>query len=89
MRFVRCARAALVTIAFVAASAAALVGPAAARPLPTVVSVHGAFADTTGRDPVAAELRGRGDTVVVPDSPLRGPGYDGATTEKALAGIGP
>ncbi|WP_433599259.1 alpha/beta fold hydrolase [Nocardia sp. CA-135953] len=87
MSFVRFARAALVTIALVAASAATLAGPAAAQPLPTVVLVHGAFADTTSWDPVAAELRGRGYTVAVPDNPLRGPSYDAATVEKTLAGI--
>ncbi|SNY77892.1 Pimeloyl-ACP methyl ester carboxylesterase [Nocardia amikacinitolerans] len=87
MRFVRFARAALVTIALVAAMAAALASPAAAQPLPTVVLVHGAFADTTSWDPVAAELRGRGYTVVAPDNPLRGPGYDAATVEKTLAEI--
>ncbi|MDT2007113.1 alpha/beta hydrolase [Rhodococcus opacus] len=83
MSIVRFARAALVTIAL----AVALISPAAARPLPRVVLVHGAFADTTSWDPVAAELRGRGYTVVVPDNPLRGPSYDAAAIEKTLAGI--
>ncbi|MGW5075210.1 alpha/beta fold hydrolase [Rhodococcus sp. NPDC004095] len=87
MSIVRFARAALATLALVAALVAALVTPAAARPLPTVVLVHGAFADTTSWDPVAAELRGRGYTVVVPENPLRGPAYDAAAIEKTLAGI--
>ncbi|GAA4483403.1 alpha/beta hydrolase [Rhodococcus olei] len=87
MSIVRFARAALVTLALVAALAAALISPAAAQPKPTIVLVHGAFADTTSWDPVAAELRGRGYTVVVPDNPLRGPGYDAAAIEKTLAGI--
>ncbi|TQM32503.1 alpha/beta fold hydrolase [Nocardia bhagyanarayanae] len=87
MSFVRFARAALATIALVAALGSALITPAAAAPLPTVVLVHGAFADTTSWDAVAAELRGRGYTVVVPDNPLRGPGYDAAAVEKTLAGI--
>ncbi len=49
------------------------VSPAAANPMPTIVLVHGAFADTTSWDPVAAELRGRGHDVVVSSNPLRGP----------------
>ncbi|MCL2534226.1 MAG: alpha/beta hydrolase [Nocardiaceae bacterium] len=63
------------------------VSPATAKPMPTVVLVHGAFADTTSWDPVAAELRGRGYDVVVPSNPLRGPAYDSATIEKVLADI--
>ncbi len=55
--------------------------------MPTLVLVHGAFADTTSWDPVAAELRARGHDVVVPSNPLRGPGYDSAAIEKALADI--
>ncbi|QZS55006.1 alpha/beta fold hydrolase [Rhodococcus opacus] len=62
-------------------------GPALAQDLPTVVLVHGAFADTTSWDAVAAELRGRGYEVVVPDNPLRGPAYDSAAIEKVLADI--
>ena len=52
-----------------------------------MVLVHGAFADTTSWDAVAAELRGRGYEVVVPDNPLRGPAYDSAAIEKVLADI--
>ncbi|MDH6278918.1 alpha/beta fold hydrolase [Prescottella agglutinans] len=63
------------------------VSPAAAKPKPTVVLVHGAFADTTSWISVAAELRGRGYDVVVPSNPLRGPGYDSAAIEKVLADI--
>ncbi|GCE36478.1 alpha/beta hydrolase [Rhodococcus sp. USK10] len=62
-------------------------GPALAQDLPTVVLVHGAFADTTSWDAVAADLRGRGYEVVVPDNPLRGPAYDSAAIEKVLADI--
>lgn len=62
-------------------------GPAVAQDLPTVVLVHGAFADTTSWDAVAAELRGRGYEVVVPDNPLRGPAYDSAAIENVLADI--
>ncbi|WP_280332383.1 alpha/beta fold hydrolase [Nocardia wallacei] len=54
---------------------------------PTIVLVHGAFADATSWDDVAAELRADGYRVVVPDNPLRGPGSDAAVIEQALAGI--
>ncbi|GAA4483314.1 alpha/beta hydrolase [Rhodococcus olei] len=84
---VRLTRAAVVALTFVAAVAAAFASPAAARPLPTVVLVHGAFADTTSWDGVAANLRGRGYPVVVPENPLRGPAYDAAAIEKTVAGI--
>ncbi|MET0198891.1 MULTISPECIES: alpha/beta fold hydrolase [Nocardiaceae] len=62
-------------------------GTAAAQDLPTVVLVHGAFADTSSWDGVAADLRARGYDVVVPDNPLRGPGYDSAAVEKVVQGI--
>lgn len=83
----RLTRAVVVAVTLVAGVAVALVNPAAARPLPTVVLVHGAFADPTSWDGVAADLRGRGYTVVVPDNPLRGPAYDAAVVEKTVAGI--
>ncbi|MEU6558332.1 alpha/beta fold hydrolase [Nocardia nova] len=63
------------------------VGPAQAQTMPTIVLVHGAFADTTSWDGVADNLRGRGYQVVVPENPLRGPAYDAAAIEKTLAGI--
>ncbi|TCJ96432.1 alpha/beta fold hydrolase [Nocardia alba] len=50
---------------------------------PTLVLVHGAFADATSWDGVAAELRGRGYRVVVVDNPLRGPSNDA----QALQGV--
>ncbi len=54
---------------------------------PTVVLVHGEFTDTTSWDAVAAELRGRGHTVVVPENPLRGPVTDARAVAAAIAGI--
>lgn len=54
---------------------------------PTVVLVHGAFADATSGDGVAADLRSRGYRVVVPDNPLRGPAYDASVIEKTVADI--
>ncbi len=58
--------------------------PATAAPLPTIVLVHGAFADTTSWDGVAATLRDRGYRVVVPDNPLRGPAYDAGAIQRTL-----
>ena len=66
---------------------AAAVTQGAKKPNPTIVLVHGAFADTTSWDGVAADLRGRGYTVMVPDNPLRGPSNDAAAIEKTLDGI--
>ncbi|MGK8552950.1 alpha/beta fold hydrolase [Nocardia gipuzkoensis] len=59
-------------------------GPAQAQTSPTIVLVHGAFADTTSWNSVAALLRGRGYRVVTPDNPLRGPAYDAAAVQRAL-----
>ncbi|MEU0542106.1 alpha/beta hydrolase [Nocardia sp. NPDC005978] len=71
-----------------AAASAVLAGPAAAEPAkPTIVLVHGAFADATSWDGVASGLRADGYRVVVPDNPLRGPGSDAAAIERTLAGI--
>ncbi|MEU4312437.1 alpha/beta hydrolase [Nocardia sp. NPDC024068] len=61
--------------------------PAHAADRPTVVLVHGAFADTTSWDGVAAVLRDAGYRVVLPDNPLRGPAYDATAVEAALDGI--
>ncbi|MBH0119690.1 alpha/beta hydrolase [Rhodococcus sp. HM1] len=87
MRITRFARAAVQVLAVVALALVAVAVPAAAAPRPTIVLVHGAFADTTSWDAVAADLRGRGYTVVVPDNPLRGPAHDAAAIEKTLAEI--
>lgn len=54
---------------------------------PTLVLVHGAFADATSWDGVAAELRGRGYPVVAVDNPLRGPRNDAAALQSVLDGI--
>lgn len=67
--------------------AGAFAAPAAAQTLPTVVLVHGAFADATSWDGVAADLRARGYHVVTPDNPLRGPAYDAGAVQKTLDGI--
>ncbi|MEU4314373.1 alpha/beta hydrolase [Nocardia sp. NPDC024068] len=84
MTIIRILRTALFTLilALIAATAAAV--PAAAAPKPTVVLVHGAFADATSWDAVAAQLRGQGYQVLTPDNPLRGPGYDAAAIQRTL-----
>ncbi|MFF4146940.1 hypothetical protein ACFY0A_37700 [Streptomyces sp. NPDC001698] len=43
---------------------------------PTVVLVHGAWADASGWTPVAEELEKQGYTVKAPPNPLRGLGSD-------------
>ncbi|WP_067652086.1 alpha/beta fold hydrolase [Nocardia harenae] len=78
--------------AAVAVSAAVLglaAAPAAAQPgaTPTVVLVHGAFADSSGWRDVAAQLSAQGYPVRTFDNPLRGPAHDSAALERALAGI--
>ncbi|MER7243359.1 alpha/beta hydrolase [Kribbella sp. NPDC000426] len=45
-------------------------------PLPTVVLIHGAFADASGWQAVADDLRGRGYPVLAPANPLRGVAAD-------------
>lgn len=87
MRKTRIPRAGAVAIALTAAVVLAPATSAAAGPDPTIVLVHGAFADTTSWDRVAAALRADGYRVVVPDNPLRGPGNDAAAIEQNLATI--
>ncbi|MEV0033977.1 alpha/beta hydrolase [Nocardia sp. NPDC050793] len=80
-------RALLAAVSLATASAAATTPATAAPSKPTIVLVHGAFADATSWDGVAAELRADGYRVVVPDNPLRGPCSDAAVIEQTLAGI--
>jgi pimeloyl-ACP methyl ester carboxylesterase len=56
-------------------------GPASAPPpteKPTVVLVHGAFADSSGWNAVASRLLGKGYPVIAFSNPLRGPIEDAA-----------
>ncbi|WP_040790736.1 alpha/beta fold hydrolase [Nocardia paucivorans] len=76
---------ALITSGVVLAGAAPAAG-AAPQP-PTVVLVHGAYADPTSWDGVAEQLRADGYRVVAPDNPLRGPAHDAAAVERVLADI--
>jgi pimeloyl-ACP methyl ester carboxylesterase len=53
-------------------------------PKPTIVLVHGAWADGSSWNAVASELRGRGFTILTPANPLRGAG-DAAYVSSFLA----
>ncbi|MGW4772230.1 alpha/beta fold hydrolase [Nocardia sp. NPDC004278] len=83
MKITRSFRAALAAL-ILAFTPVLAVAPATAAPLPTIVLVHGAFADTTSWNGVAAVLRDHGYPVVVPDNPLRGPANDAAAVQRAL-----
>jgi pimeloyl-ACP methyl ester carboxylesterase len=63
---------------------------AAAKPggaKPTIVFVHGAFADASGFGAVTARLQDRGYTVTSPANPLRGPASDAAYVAGVLKQI--
>ncbi|GHC83196.1 alpha/beta fold hydrolase [Streptomyces flavofungini] len=59
----------------------------AAKPKPTVVLVHGAFADASGWTETAARLRHQGFKVRAVANPLRGLDYDTAYLQGLLKGI--
>jgi pimeloyl-ACP methyl ester carboxylesterase len=59
--------------------------PAGARP--TIVFVHGAFADASGFGAVTARLQDRRYTVISPANPLRGPASDAAYVAAKLKRI--
>ncbi|PXW25163.1 UNVERIFIED_CONTAM: pimeloyl-ACP methyl ester carboxylesterase [Williamsia faeni] len=84
-RFRSIAAAALVTISALSIGAGA--GAASATERPTVVLVHGAFADATSWDGVASDLRSRGYRVVVPDIALRGPAHDADEVDRVVSSI--
>jgi len=69
------------------ALAAALCAPAAAAPKPTIVLVHGAFADSSSWNGVVPILMHDGYQVVAAANPLRGPKSDGAYVHALLATI--
>lgn len=56
-------------------------------PKPTVVLVHGAFADASGWEAVAARLHRHGFPVIAVPNPLRGLTYDSAYLQGLLAGV--
>lgn len=54
-------------------------------PKPTIVLVHGAWADGSSWNAVSAELQGQGYTVLTPPNPLRGVAPDAAYLASFLA----
>jgi pimeloyl-ACP methyl ester carboxylesterase len=54
---------------------------------PTIVLVHGAFADASGFGAVTDRLQRRGYTVICPANPLRGPASDAAAVASVLKTI--
>src|ERR1700742_4103616 len=54
---------------------------------PTIVLVHGAFADASGFGAVTGRLQDRGYTVIAPAHPLRGPASDAAYLASVLKTI--
>ena len=76
-----------------ALAAACLLGPAVASPdaraaaKPTVVLVHGAFADASGWSGVISRLQEQGYPVVAPPNPLRGVTADAAYLRSFLATV--
>ncbi|WP_067568207.1 alpha/beta fold hydrolase [Nocardia acidivorans] len=79
-------------VASVKAALASLVshtaeGDGDGQPKPTVVLVHGAFADASGWEAVAARLHRRGFPVLAVPNPLRGLAYDTAYVQGLLAGV--
>ncbi|WP_214326008.1 alpha/beta fold hydrolase [Nonomuraea sediminis] len=81
------------SMAAVALGALALLGPAvsarasAKAVRPTIVLVHGAFADSSGWNPVAGQLLASGYKVVAFSNPLRGPQADGEYLRQFLTTI--
>src|SRR3954468_10637718 len=58
-----------------------------ARSKPTVVLVHGAFADASGWSAVISRLQRRGYPVIAPPNPLRGVAGDSAYIKSVLATV--
>jgi pimeloyl-ACP methyl ester carboxylesterase len=56
-------------------------------PKPTIVLVHGAFADASGWNGATMRLQDRGYTVIAPSNPLRGVASDSAYIASVLATI--
>ena len=58
------------------------------RSTPTVVLVHGAFADASGFGGVTRELQSAGHTVVAPPNPLRSLAFDAAAIAAFVGALG-
>ncbi|GIE78453.1 alpha/beta hydrolase [Actinoplanes philippinensis] len=78
---------AAITAGAVLGAPAAQAGTAPARATPTVVLVHGAFADAGGWNGVADRLLRAGYPVIAPANPLRGVSADAAYLASLLATI--
>src|ERR671917_706040 len=78
-----------VALAAILLSATLATTPASARATdkPTVVLVHGAFADASGFGAVTSRLQRRGYTVISPANPLRGPASDAAYVASVMKTI--
>jgi pimeloyl-ACP methyl ester carboxylesterase len=61
--------------------------PARTHAKPTIVLVHGAFADASGFGAVTSRLQRRGYTVIAPANPLRGPASDAAYVASVMKTI--
>jgi pimeloyl-ACP methyl ester carboxylesterase len=61
--------------------------PARTNAKPTIVLVHGAFADASGFGAVTSRLQRRAYTVIAPANPLRGPAIDAASVASVLKTI--
>src|SRR6187200_2327834 len=81
-----CLAAALVAV-LVGAMVVATPAPARTTAQPTIVLVHGAFADASGFGAVTSRLQRRGYTVIAPANPLRGPASDAAYVASVLKTI--
>jgi pimeloyl-ACP methyl ester carboxylesterase len=75
------------TLAVAHGDAQARAGAKPSGAKPTIVLVHGAFADASGFAAVTARLQHRGYTVVAPPNPLRGPASDAAYVASKLKQI--
>jgi pimeloyl-ACP methyl ester carboxylesterase len=81
-----CLAAALAAI-LLSATLATTAASARGTDKPTVVMVHGAFADASGFAEVTGRLQRRGYTVLSPANPLRGPASDAAYVAGVLKQI--
>ena len=77
------------SLAAILLSATLATTPASARATdkPTVVLVHGAFADASGFGAVTSRLQRHGYRVISPANPLRGPASDGAYVTSVMRTI--